>query len=148
MVVRFCRETSSEITISGEHLFSIDEILSSEKTTDLITQGRSRPMSELSAREQNCRPIDTGIFFLQTINREKQKRERNLVARKYFILSDVKRDVITSSRNISPYRSSWPRSLYTRLKKSVHLVFGDFPLPIMFNVHVFVTKIKSRRCTL
>ena len=33
-------------------------------------------------------------------------------------------------------------------KKSVHFVFGDFPLPIMLNVHVFGTKIKSRTGTL
>ena len=29
-------------------------------------------------------------------------------------------------------------------KKSVHFVFGDFPLPIMLNVHAFGTKIKIR----
>ena len=33
-------------------------------------------------------------------------------------------------------------------KKSVHIVFGDFPLPIMLNVHVFGTKIKIRTYTL
>ena len=33
-------------------------------------------------------------------------------------------------------------------KKSVHFVFGDFPLPVMLNVHVFGTKIKIRICTL
>ena len=33
-------------------------------------------------------------------------------------------------------------------KKSVHFVFGDFPLPIKLTVHVFGTKIKIRTCTL
>ena len=33
-------------------------------------------------------------------------------------------------------------------KKRVHFVFGNFPLPIMLNVHVFGTKIKIRTCTL
>ena len=34
--------------------------------------------------------------------------------------------------------------IYSRFqkKKKVHFVFGDFPLPIMLNVHVFGTKIK------
>ena len=36
---------------------------------------------------------------------------------------------------------------YTRFqKKSVHFAFGDFPLPITLNVHVF--GIKIRTCTL
>ena len=40
-------------------------------------------------------------------------------------------------------------SFYTRFqKKSGHFVFGDFPLPIMLNVHVFGTKIKIRTCAL
>ena len=41
-------------------------------------------------------------------------------------------------------------AIYTKFqkKKSVHFVFGDFPLPTMFNVHVFGTKIKIRTCTL
>ena len=40
-------------------------------------------------------------------------------------------------------------NIYTRFqKKSVHFVFGDFPLPIMLNVYVFGTKIKIRTCTL
>ena len=38
--------------------------------------------------------------------------------------------------------------LGSKKKKSVHFVFGDFPLPIMLNVHVFGTKIKIRTCTL
>ena len=39
-------------------------------------------------------------------------------------------------------------NIYTRFQKKVCTVFGDFPLPIMLNVHIFGTKIKIRTCTL
>ena len=39
-------------------------------------------------------------------------------------------------------------NIYYVPKKCVHFVFGDFPLPIMLNVHVFGTKIKIRTCKL
>ena len=41
-----------------------------------------------------------------------------------------------------------PDIIYEGPKKSVHFVFGDFPLPIMLNVHVFSTKINIGSCTL
>ena len=54
------------------------------------------------------------------------------------------------SENVTPLTSlqEFEYKVYYVPKKSVHFVFGDFPLPIMLNVHVFGTKIKIRTCTL
>ena len=50
--------------------------------------------------------------------------------------------------NIGPLANNTKRKhILGSKKKSMHFVFGYFPLPIMPNVHVFGTKIKIRTST-